>query len=141
MKAKPKTTVVDRRIARLKRELKESHANRREVCDEWSQAIENVANLTRLLSESDKKRHELFEECTGLQRMLEDHRRFRDRLSDDKRKADEEVERLLADNRMYFSLLKSERERRDRERSMDIGAVASTLSAYMDHAMVTKGAK
>lgn len=79
------------------------------------EANANVENLTRLLSNSDKKRHELFEEVTEAKREAEGWRADAIRARMEAKEASAEVARLSADNRMYFSLLVSERAQGDRK--------------------------
>jgi septal ring factor EnvC (AmiA/AmiB activator) len=89
----------------------------------------NIENLTRLLSDSDKKRHELFEQCTEHVRELETCRRYLVQAADHVKALEAERARLSADNRMLFSLLVSERSHNDRRRSMEASNDVSGLVA------------
>jgi chromosome segregation ATPase len=98
------------------------------------EANANIENLTRLLSDSDRKRHELFEQVTEAKREIEGWRADTTQARTAAKQALAEIARLSADNRMLFSLLVSERGHNDRKRSMEapnevIGAVAAAMDS------------
>jgi formyltetrahydrofolate hydrolase len=86
---------------------------------QYDEAVTNIENLSRLLSDSDKKRHELFEEVTGHVRQAETSKQMLKGYESYIKELEAERKRLSADNRMLFSLLVSERGHNDRRRSME----------------------
>jgi adenylate kinase family enzyme len=118
----------------MKKPEKTPHSRAFVDAERLREANANTENLTRLLSDSDRKRHELFEEVTRYVRQAETSKQMLKGYEACIERLEAERARLSADNRMLFSLLVSERGHNDRRRSMEapnevIGAVAAAMDS------------